>query len=290
MKEPEKYEISKENVSFKSGHDVLRGVLMKPQSKGPFPGVVYCHGLLSDMRELGHAPASTVKTGFAVLVFDFRGHGKSEGERGLISTERCVEDATAAFHFLAGLPNVIPERIGIVGHSFGGHVALASLARTDHFRCAVAAAPPGSIREDFNPFEKIGYCIVYYLTRPVKAIFKHAGRIPYPVGYKDILIDEKRRKKAGRVDFLQKHCPIDNYPFLMGMSSFREAEKIKKPVFILLAGKDKVCSIGGTKRIYGLLGGIRQKKIYVASGHSLFYDRSRAEVIEDVNLYLNNTL
>ena len=290
MKLLQSHEISKEKVSFRSGKDMLHGFLIKPEGEGPFPGVVYCHGLFSDMRELGHGPASTAKRGFTVLVFDFRGHGKSNGERGLISTERGVEDTISAFSFLAGLPNVIPERIGIVGHSFGGHVALAALARTDHFRCAVAVAPPGSIKEDFNIFEKIGYCVLYYLTRPIKAIFKHAGTIPYPVGYKDILIDEKRQNKAVQLEFLQKRCPIDDYPFLMGMSSYREAEKITKAVFILLAGKDKVCSIGGTKRIYGLLGGKKLKKIYPDSGHSLFYDCSRAEVIEDVNQSLENML
>ena len=290
MTMPRTYKISEEKVSFKSGGELLRGLFMKPEGDGPFPGVVYCHGLLSDLRELGKAPASTAKSGFAVLVFDFRGHGKSGGERGLISTERCVEDTAAAFQYLVEVPNVIPGRIGIVGHSFGGHVALAALARTDHYRCAVAVAPPGSIREDFNPFERIGYCILYYSTRPLKAIFKYAGKIPYPVGYKDILIDEKRIKKAEKIGFLQKYCPIDNYPFLMGMSSFREAERIKKPVFILAAGKDKVCSLGGTLRIYKLLGGKKMKKVYPGSGHSLFFDNSRVEVMEAVNSFLKKNL
>ena len=290
MKNLRSYKISKENVSFESGGELLRGVLMKPEGDGPFSGVIFCHGLLSDLRELGKAPASTAKTGFVVLVFDFRGHGRSGGERGLISTERGVEDATAAFQYLEGVSNVIPGRIGIVGHSFGGHVALAALARTVHYRCAVAAAPPGSIREDFNSLKRIGYCILFYTTRPIKAIFKHAGTIPYPVGYEDILVDEKRQMKAGKVGFLQKQCPIDNYPFLMGMNSFWEAERIKKPVFILAAGKDKVCSPGGTLRIYELLGGKRQKKVYSDSGHSLFYDRCRAEVMKDVNCYLKKIL
>jgi len=290
MKLPRSYEISEEKVSFSSRGDLLRGLLIKPKGSGPFPGVVYCHGLLSDMRELGKAPVSTAEMGFVVLMFDFRGHGESGGQRGLISTERCLEDAEAAFQCLAGVPNVIPERVGIVGHSFGGHVALAALARADHYRCAVAAAPPGSIKEDFNPFKRLGYCVIYCTTRPIKAIFKQAGTIPYPVGYKDILIDEKRQRKAEKIGFLQKRCPIDNYPNLMGMSSFREAEKIRKPVFILIAGKDGVCSVSGTRRIYELLLGKKLKKEYPGSGHSLFYDNSRAEAIGDVNRYLKNTL
>lgn len=290
MNDTRRYGISEKRVSFNSGGELLRGVLMEPEGSGPFPGVIYCHGLLSDMRELGKAPASTAKMGFAVLVFDFRGHGESGGQRGLISTERCVEDAVAAFRYLADVPNVIPDRIAIVGHSFGGHAALAAIARTDHYLCAVAVAPPGSIKEDFNSVKRLGYCILYYITRPMKAIFKNAGTIPYPVTYRDILADEKRQKKAGKIGFLQKRCPIDNYPFLMGMSSFREAGKITWPVFLLIAGKDKVCSVGGTRRIYDLLSGKKQKKIYSSSGHSLFYDRWRAEVMEDVNRYLKNNL
>lgn len=62
--------------------------------------------------------------GYVTLRFDMRGCGKSEGEFGRIICLDQVEDLGNAVDFLAKHPNVDPDRIGVIGSSFGGAVAV----------------------------------------------------------------------------------------------------------------------------------------------------------------------
>jgi uncharacterized protein len=62
--------------------------------------------------------------GYATLRFDMRGCGKSEGEFGRVICLEQVEDLAHALTFLARQPGVDPDRIGVIGSSFGGAVAV----------------------------------------------------------------------------------------------------------------------------------------------------------------------
>ena len=62
--------------------------------------------------------------GYVTLGFDMRGCGESEGERGRVICLEQVEDTRNALTFLAEHPAVDPERIGVIGSSFGGAVAV----------------------------------------------------------------------------------------------------------------------------------------------------------------------
>jgi uncharacterized protein len=62
--------------------------------------------------------------GYVTLGFDMRGCGTSEGERGNLICLEQVEDTSNALSFLAKHPAVDPERIGLIGSSFGGAVAV----------------------------------------------------------------------------------------------------------------------------------------------------------------------
>ena len=62
--------------------------------------------------------------GYVTLGFDMRGCGESEGERGNLICLEQVEDTRNALTFLAKHPAVDPDRIGVIGSSFGGAVAV----------------------------------------------------------------------------------------------------------------------------------------------------------------------
>ena len=62
--------------------------------------------------------------GYVVLRFDMRGCGDSEGEFGRVICLEQVEDTSSALSFLAKHPAVDPARIGLIGSSFGGAVAV----------------------------------------------------------------------------------------------------------------------------------------------------------------------
>ncbi len=64
--------------------------------------------------------------GYGALVFDFRGHGKSEGERVTLGLHE-VKDTDAAVTFLKQQPEV-NSKIGLLGNSMGGATGVLAAA------------------------------------------------------------------------------------------------------------------------------------------------------------------
>ncbi len=120
-----------ESTTFKSGGKRLKGNLHLPSSENP-PCVVSLHGLESS-KDSGKWPvlaSSLCEDGFASFRFSFRGCGdgfeKSEGDFEETSLTERIKDYHAAIRFLEGTSKVNVDRLGVVGSSFGGMVAVAS--------------------------------------------------------------------------------------------------------------------------------------------------------------------
>lgn len=76
--------------------------------------------------------------GYAVLTFDYRGFGLSEGERGRLAPQDWAEDVRAAVDRLGGCELVDADRIGLLGWALGGGVVVAEASEDPRVR-AVAA-------------------------------------------------------------------------------------------------------------------------------------------------------
>ncbi|HEY0568221.1 MAG TPA: alpha/beta fold hydrolase [Xanthobacteraceae bacterium] len=116
-------------VTFPSDGLKLAGVVRVPS--GVQPGerraaFIVMHGFGSNMNSNNVTEPCEMfdKLGYVTLRFDMRGCGESEGEKGRIICLEQVRDASNALTFLAQHPNVDPERIGMIGSSFGAAVAV----------------------------------------------------------------------------------------------------------------------------------------------------------------------
>ena len=76
--------------------------------------------------------------GYAVLAFDYRGFGASEGERCRLAPQDWVQDIRAAVDRIVGCETVDGTRIGLLGWALGGGVVVAE-ASEDPRIAAVAA-------------------------------------------------------------------------------------------------------------------------------------------------------
>ena len=119
----------------------LEGILHTPESDGLLPASVICHphplGGGSMHNALVVAIAHTLaSSGLLALRFNFRGVGASEGAHDNGRGER--DDIVGALDWLRAHPAVDPERVSLVGYSFGACVGLA-LALTNPAVCAFAA-------------------------------------------------------------------------------------------------------------------------------------------------------
>ena len=134
--------LSAKDVSFAPRGDehtiTLQGWLINaPESRGT---VIIVHGVDSNRAdpEVGYLELADAlaKRGFSSLLFDLRGHGESGGEQvsgGLFEQH----DLLGAFDFLIER-EVAPGRIGVLGVSMGGAIALLAAAKEPQLQATVA--------------------------------------------------------------------------------------------------------------------------------------------------------
>jgi pimeloyl-ACP methyl ester carboxylesterase len=125
-------------VRFFADRLLLDGDLYLPDDAAPgagLPAVISCSGYqgLKDIHPARFA-RSLVPHGYACLAFDYRGFGASEGERGRLTPQDWAEDVRAAVSFMETVPEVDPERIGLIGWGLGGGVVVAEAAEDDRVR------------------------------------------------------------------------------------------------------------------------------------------------------------
>jgi dienelactone hydrolase len=101
------------------------------------------------------------RAGYAVMVPERRGYGKSDGEiwwrevsndqaRVINRLQAETDDVLAGADYLRSLPHVDPKRLALMGWSFGGVVTMLATARSSAFLAAVNQAG-GALTWDGNP-------------------------------------------------------------------------------------------------------------------------------------------
>ena len=132
-------------VSFSTPAGRLKGVLHYPRSTAR-GSIITCHGLFSSKESDKFQDLAEVfsKNQYAVLRFDFRGCGESEGRIEDTTISGRIEDLKAALTFvkkeisLNGLP------VGLLGSSMGGYISLHLAALDPSVKAVVAWATPFS--------------------------------------------------------------------------------------------------------------------------------------------------
>jgi alpha/beta superfamily hydrolase len=124
---------SSEDVTFPNAkfNISLAGTLTVPAGNGPFPAVIMITGSGAQNRDeaiMGHKPFLVIadwlsRNGVAVLRYDDRGVGKSQGNYGNATSADLATDAESAYLYLKNNSKINPGAIGLIGHSEGGLIA-----------------------------------------------------------------------------------------------------------------------------------------------------------------------
>jgi alpha-beta hydrolase superfamily lysophospholipase len=146
-----------EKVSFESGEHRISGILHLPDAKHP-PCVIASHGLLSSKNSEKYIALGEriSKEDIAMLRFDFRGIGESEGRIEDDTVSRRIADLDSAISFVKSYPGM-GNRIGLLGSSLGGYISLIGASRDQEIKAVVIWATPfhlddlGSKGTDQNP-------------------------------------------------------------------------------------------------------------------------------------------
>ena len=136
----------REDVTFRVGDVILAGTLLRPNSAGVHPGIVFLHGSGPEIRwgTPFFFADRFARSGVAALVFDKRGAGRSTGDWKTITYDGLAEDYLAAVHFLQAQSGVNPKQVGIFGHSQGGTISPLIAARSGGVAFVIAAAAIGT--------------------------------------------------------------------------------------------------------------------------------------------------
>jgi hypothetical protein len=117
------------SVRFQSDGLSLAGVVEAPPGLKPGerrPAFLVLHGFGSNKSSNNvRLPMQMLNAlGYVTMGFDMRGCGDSEGERGNLICLEQVRDTSAAVSFIREQPEVVADKVGLVGSSFGGAVAV----------------------------------------------------------------------------------------------------------------------------------------------------------------------
>lgn len=129
----------------------LSGTLTIPKGEGPYPAVILVTGSGPQNRNeelLGHRPFLIIadyfsSNGIAVLRYDDRGVGKSQGNYATATTVDLATDAEAAYTFLKRSPKINSGLIGLAGHSEGGLISPIVASLNPGIAFVVSIAGPG---------------------------------------------------------------------------------------------------------------------------------------------------
>ncbi|MBC7261774.1 MAG: alpha/beta fold hydrolase [Chloroflexi bacterium] len=124
----------RENLRLTGDVGHLAAHFYLPEGTAPFPTVVLCHGITSCKENYADIAQFLQREGFAVLAYDCRGHGESEGAL----DGNAWQDIGTVLNYLKARPEVDCQRIALVGSSMGAHNALRAAAEYPSVRAVVA--------------------------------------------------------------------------------------------------------------------------------------------------------
>lgn len=253
-----------EVINYENSHGVtLQGALYYPANYDPekqYPMVVYIYEKLSrDVHKYvsptlynnyGFNISNLVSQGYFVLCPDIEYISGDVGK----SAADCTIEATKS---IIDTGMVYPERIALVGHSFGGFEVSFIMTQTDMFTTAVA----GSAITDF-----------------VSSNLGMGGSIKVP----DTFRFEVQQFRMGRSLYEDMEGYIRNSPVL-------HAEKINRPILIFTGGDDRQVDPRQSMELYLAMWRLQKKGImlsYPGEGHIMFQKHNKADLTLKIEQWL----
>ena len=155
--------MNSESISFFNNDIKFVGTLYKPDGEQPYPVIVVVHPASSGEQIdpfYDHLRSELPRHGIAVLVFDRRGAGGSQGKFDTADFDDLAEDVVSAVEYLESRTDIIRSRIGLHGTSQGAWIAPIAAARKPEIACIVAVSGSG-----VTPAEQMDYGVAFHLER-----------------------------------------------------------------------------------------------------------------------------
>ena len=269
-------------VHFDSDGIKLGGELSLPDGHGKerLPGIVLAHGFAG--ARYPKMAEHFANLGYGVLAFDFRGYGKSGGQRGTVLPREQVSDIKNAVTWLAARAEIDPGRICVVGSSLGGSIAIMAAAEDLRISVCVAGCPLGHgdspLRNLYNTEEKFKQFMAKVAEKKRKN--EHLQR------FEIVLIPENLR------GHLPPGTPMSfTADTVHGFLSLNPLEVIGKiaprPLFIIHAEDDRVVPVKDALDLKARAGSNCELDLVTTGDHFIF---GATPIIERIGSWLQKKL
>jgi dipeptidyl aminopeptidase/acylaminoacyl peptidase len=268
-------------VSYQSEGNKIFALLTVPQGETPeggWPVVMFNHGYIppeqyrTTERYVAYVDGFA-RNGYIVFRSDYRGHGSSEGEAtGGYGSPAYTVDVLNGISAVKTLPDADPERIGMWGHSMGGHITLRAMVVSDEIKAGVIWGGVVVSYEDL--FER--------WRRP-------AGSGPTPTP------DPTRTRGWWRVSLQETYGSFEDNPeFWASISPNTYVSDISGPIQLHHGMADKSVPVEFSEILYAeLLDADRMAELYLYEGddHDITYSFGTAiqRSIDFFDEHLKNT-
>ncbi len=134
------YSVEEINIKSKNGKN-LNGWLLKPKNDSVIATVLQLHGNGGNISYQYQFSEPLIKKGFQIMVFDYEGFGKSEGEP---TQENVLDDALQALIYIKQREDVKNKKLILFGQSLGGHLSIVVAAKAQKMIDALIVEDPFS--------------------------------------------------------------------------------------------------------------------------------------------------
>lgn len=144
---PRDWDAPYRDVTFAGGDGITLAGWYTPSANGA--AAILLHGHSGNRLAVAFHAEALARAGYGVLMYDLRAHGDSEGR--LFSRGReAIDDVLGAVAFVSRQPDV-DGRIGLLGVSVGGMLAIQAAGLTQAIRAVAADGPIMGTIDDLPP-------------------------------------------------------------------------------------------------------------------------------------------
>jgi fermentation-respiration switch protein FrsA (DUF1100 family) len=240
-KTPADFQVPYEDVTVTTSDDLKLVGWYLPSPSGV--AVMFVHGYKDSRGNMVESAAMYHRHGYGVLLLSLRAHDRSDGEMLTFGHEE-MKDLEAWYRYLSGRPDVNPDKIGILGVSMGGALAIQYAAGNTHLQAVVADCAFSSMNDT------IATSVRWFTGLPP---FPFAPMIGFWAG----------REGGFAVS------DIDAKQWIGHLSP--------RPVFLMQGGADKVISPQSGELLYEAAGNPKELWFDPALGHAKFFAERRDE-------------
>lgn len=274
-----------EPVRFYSDGLQLAGTLYLPAAgpagqDGLVPAVVLCAGWVGGRyhRAAAFAAGFTCR-GIALLSFEYRGWGESEGDRTKLWPGEQVTDVRAAVSYLRQRPDIDGDRIALFGKEHGSAVAAQATADDPAVKALICMFPVGDcarwMRSIRRPWEWRELLATIERDRLERCVTGVSGLMDSS----DILLvdpatEERRRvKRAGPGAVAEWKLRIDSAEALLAFRPVESAGRLSpRPVLFVAVENDNTVPVEETMAFFSELTGPRKLILLRGIEHYTAYE------------------